>query len=139
MSRLLYIDGQWQAADSGAVLRPIAPAAREALPEVACAGVSDVERAVAAARRAFADWKLTSAAQRAGYLRAFAEQLEARSEALITLQMQASGKPRLEAEIDIGDAIATFAYWMPGRTPRGPCPTPATARRPVSSPSAWSA
>ena len=111
MSRLLYIDGQWQAADSGAVLRPIAPATREALPEVACAGVSDVERAVAAAKRAFADWKLTSAAQRAGYLRAFAEQLEARRETLITLQMQASGKPRLEAEIDIGDAIATFAYY----------------------------
>lgn len=111
MSRLLYIDGQWQAADSGAFLRPIAPATREALPEVACAGVSDVERAVAAAKRAFTDWKPTSAAQRAGYLRAFAEQLEARSETLITLQMQASGKPRLEAEIDIGDAIATFAYY----------------------------
>lgn len=111
MSRLLYIDGQWQVADSGAVLRPIDPSTREALPEVACAGVSDVERAVTAARNAFSTWRLTSAAERAGYLRAFAEQLEARREALISLQMRASGKPRLEAEIDIGDAIATFSYY----------------------------
>lgn len=111
MSRLLYIDGQWQAAADGAVLRPINPSTREALPEVACAGASDVERAVDAAKRAFADWRKTAASERAGYLRAFAEQLEARRETLIALQMQASGKPRLEAEIDIGDAIATFGYY----------------------------
>ncbi|WP_374440796.1 aldehyde dehydrogenase family protein [Pseudomonas panipatensis] len=111
MSHLLYIDGQWQPAASGATLCPINPSTREPLAEVAAAGAADVARAVAAAQRAFADWRRTSGAERAVYLRGFAEQLAARRAALVELQMRASGKPRLEADIDIGDAIATFAYY----------------------------
>ncbi|MED5611868.1 aldehyde dehydrogenase family protein [Pseudomonas sp. JH-2] len=111
MRTQLYIDGQWRDAASGATLQPINPATREPLPAVAAAGAAEVDLAVAAARRAFASWRETRGAERARYLRGFAEQLEARREALVELQMRASGKPRLEAEIDVGDAIATFAYY----------------------------
>ncbi|PWU26759.1 aldehyde dehydrogenase [Pseudomonas sp. RW407] len=111
MRTQLYIDGQWRDAASGATLQPINPATREPLPVVAAAGAAEVDLAVAAARRAFASWRETRGAERARYLRGFAEQLEARREALVELQMRASGKPRLEAEIDVGDAIATFAYY----------------------------
>ncbi|MFZ5960658.1 aldehyde dehydrogenase family protein [Pseudomonas knackmussii] len=111
MPTQLYIDGQWRDAASGATLQPINPSTREPLESVAAAGPADVDLAVAAARRAFASWRETTGAERARYLRGFAEQLEARREALIALQMRASGKPQLEAEIDIGDAIATFAYY----------------------------
>ncbi|MDF3931599.1 aldehyde dehydrogenase family protein [Pseudomonas citronellolis] len=111
MRTQLYIDGQWRDAASGATLQPINPATRQPLEAVAAAGAAEVDLAVAAARRAFASWRETTGAERAVYLRGFAEQLDARREALIELQMRASGKPRLEAEIDIGDAIATFAYY----------------------------
>ncbi|SDI34487.1 betaine-aldehyde dehydrogenase [Pseudomonas delhiensis] len=111
MRTQLYIDGQWRDAASGATLQPINPATREPLPAVAAAGAAEVDLAVAAARRAFASWRETRGAERARYLRGFAEQLEARREALVELQMRASGKPRLEAENDVGDAIATFAYY----------------------------
>ena len=40
----------------------------------------DVERAVAAARRAFGPWSRTSSSVRAGYIRALAEQLRARAD-----------------------------------------------------------
>ncbi|WP_371365004.1 aldehyde dehydrogenase family protein [Pseudomonas sp. QL9] len=111
MPTQLYIDGQWRDAANGATLQPINPSTREPLESVAAAGPADVDLAVAAARRAFASWRETTGAERARYLRGFAEQLEARREALIALQMRASGKPQLEAEIDIGDGIATFAYY----------------------------
>ncbi|KAF1069882.1 MAG: putative aldehyde dehydrogenase AldA [Pseudomonas citronellolis] len=111
MPTQLYIDGQWCDAASGATLQPLNPSTGQVLDTVAAAGAADVDRAVAAAQRAFAGWRQTTAAQRAVYLRGFAEQLQARQAELVELQMRASGKPRLEAEIDVGDAIATFAYY----------------------------
>ncbi|HGM5582668.1 TPA: aldehyde dehydrogenase family protein [Pseudomonas putida] len=106
-----YIDGRWvegQGNDSISVCDPSLGVPFAALKSASSA---QVDEAVHAARRALPAWKSRPAAERAALLRGFAEQLGARREELIALQMRNNGKPRHEAEIDLDDAVATFAYY----------------------------
>ncbi|MGB9088063.1 MAG: aldehyde dehydrogenase family protein [Pseudomonas farsensis] len=106
-----YIDGRWAEGQGNDCIVVHDPASGQPFTELMAASSTQVDQAVAAARRALPAWKTTCAADRARYLRGFAEQLGVRREALIALQMRNNGKPRHEAEIDLDDAIATFAYY----------------------------
>lgn len=105
-----FIDGAWRAA-RGERIAAVDPSTGAVFAEVGAASRADVADAAEAAARAFATWRLTTGAHRAGYLRAVARGLEARRSDLQALQMRNSGKPRAEAEIDVSDAIATFDYY----------------------------
>ncbi|TCO81737.1 betaine-aldehyde dehydrogenase [Plasticicumulans lactativorans] len=111
MHTQLFIDGAWADAADGATLTVFNPATAAPLARVAAGGAADMARAVAAAKRAFRDFRHTDGRRRATWLRGFAAGLERRREELLALQMQNSGKPRTEAEIDLGDAIASFNYY----------------------------
>jgi acyl-CoA reductase-like NAD-dependent aldehyde dehydrogenase len=76
----LFIDGQWVKPAGGAGIDVIAPATEQVYVRVAEAQEADVDRAVAAARRAFdhGPWPKMSHAERAVYLRAMATQLDER-------------------------------------------------------------
>lgn len=106
----LFIGGRFRAG-GGDALSVTDPSTGRPFTEVATATAADVDAASTAAERTFAAWSRTSGAERAGYLRAFARELKAREDALVALQMQNNGKPRPEAELDVGDAIATFDYY----------------------------
>ncbi|QVM92192.1 aldehyde dehydrogenase family protein [Pseudomonas entomophila] len=106
-----YIDGHWVEGQGSDCLVVHNPSDGQPFAELMAASASQVDQAVAAARRALASWKTVSAAERATYLRGFAEQLGQRRDELIALQMRNNGKPCHEAEIDLDDAIATFAYY----------------------------
>jgi betaine-aldehyde dehydrogenase len=110
-SRSLFIDGGWRAPSEPETITVLNPSTGGMLTEIAGAGAGDVDAAVEAAARAFPSWRRTSGRERAGYLRAFAEGLRRRTADLVHLQMLNSGKPRAEAETDVGDAVATFAYY----------------------------
>ena len=60
----LYIDGQWAPQTDGCIRPDLEPATGKALCQVHRAGPMDVERALASAQAAFADWSLTMADQR---------------------------------------------------------------------------
>jgi betaine-aldehyde dehydrogenase len=108
----LYIDGGWQAAAEGGQMAVENPATGEVLHHVAAAGATDVDRAVAAARRAFeGSWGGTTGARRAEYLRAFALRIGERREELARLEVLDNGKPLPEALWDIDDAAACFAMY----------------------------
>lgn len=107
----LFIDGQWVAPVVPATLPVINPATEERIAEVAAGSRQDVDLAVKAASRAFAQWRKTSGTERAGYLRAIARNIESRAEELAALSSRNNGKPLFEARIDIGDAIATYDYY----------------------------
>ena len=62
-----------------------------------------------AAITAFPGWRDAPGAVRATFLRRIAAGLEVRRGASVALQMLNNGKPGLEAEVDVSDAIATFA------------------------------
>lgn len=106
-----FINGQWaegQGEDSFSVFDPTSG---QPFAELRSASAAQVDQAVAAARAALPGWKATPVAERAALLRGFAEQLGARREALLALQMRNNGKPRHEAQVDLDDAIATFNYY----------------------------
>jgi betaine-aldehyde dehydrogenase len=106
-----YIDGQWLIGDSTDRITVYDPSLGLPFAELNAASTEQVAQAVAAARKALPAWRNVSAADRAGYLLGFAQQIELRRESLIELQMQNNGKPRHEAGIDIDDAVATFTYY----------------------------
>ena len=70
-----------------------------------------VDRAVHAAHDALIAWRHTTPAARGKLLRKIAELLEADRARLTAMQMQVSGKPPFEADLDVSDAIATFSYY----------------------------
>ncbi|QXH57422.1 aldehyde dehydrogenase family protein [Pseudomonas maumuensis] len=106
-----YIDGRWVEGQGSDCIVVHNPSDGQPFAELMAASSAQVDQAVAAARRALTSWKTVSATERANYLRGFAEQLGQRRDDLIALQMRNNGKPRHEAEIDLDDAIATFAYY----------------------------
>lgn len=107
----LYIDGFWCSGESGARLAVVDPSTEKTIVDVQAGGAADAERAVQAAARAFDEWKNTSGAERAAYLRAIAGGVRARGDHLAALQSLNNGKPLAEAHIDVGDVAATFDYY----------------------------
>jgi betaine-aldehyde dehydrogenase len=107
----LYIDGRWQPAAAGATLPVLNPATEEVIAHVAAGGAPDVDRAVAAANRAFRSWRRTTGAERAAFLRALAARVRERRAALMRLSSLNNGKPLAEAAVDMDDVAAAFDYY----------------------------
>ena len=76
----MFIDGKRVAAAEGETEPVINPATGEKIGEVAKGSVEDVNRAVAAAERAFPSWAEVSPSQRALALLRLAERLEENAE-----------------------------------------------------------
>ncbi|MGD0050917.1 MAG: aldehyde dehydrogenase [Vulcanimicrobiaceae bacterium] len=110
----LWIDGRSVEALDGATYDDLDPASGEVVARVASGGAADVERAVAAARRAFdaGPWPRTTAAQRATVLRALAALLVEHREELARLESRDAGKPfRETADRDVPRAADNCAFF----------------------------
>ncbi len=73
--RGLYIGGKWEPAADGRTIATINPSTGKKLPDVPLAGPADVDRAVAAAKKAFAEWRRVSIKDRAQALHALAKRI----------------------------------------------------------------
>ena len=71
----LYIGGKWEAAADGRTFASFSPSTGRKLGEVPYAGVADVDRAVQAAKKAFAEWRLVPMRERAKCLEALARRI----------------------------------------------------------------
>jgi aldehyde dehydrogenase (NAD+) len=106
----LFIDGEFTGGKD--VFKTVNPASEEVLAEVAMAGPEDVDRAVAAARRAFASWSALPGAERAKYLFRIARILQERSRELAVLESLDNGKPIRESrDVDLPLVAAHFFYY----------------------------
>lgn len=110
MTELLtsYIDGAWLTDWSGATNELTNPATEQVTDCVALAGPAEVDAAVAAARRSFATYSKTTAAERIEILQRISAQLKARAEdlaAAVTLDM---GMPLANSRIAVGAAQLQF-------------------------------
>ncbi len=110
---LLVIDGKRVASASGQTYATLNPATGEALADVAEAGLEDVERAVAAARRAFDDgpWPNWPASQRAQVLFKMAALIRERVDELAELETRNSGKIIADSLGEVKAAAACFEYY----------------------------
>jgi aldehyde dehydrogenase (NAD+) len=106
----LFIGGSFVSGTS--VFKTISPATEEVLAEVTHAAADDVDRAVAAARRAYERvWSVLPGRERARFLLRIARLLRERAAELAVLESLDSGKPiRQTREVDLPLAIAHFFY-----------------------------
>ncbi|MBN9402474.1 MAG: aldehyde dehydrogenase family protein, partial [Burkholderiales bacterium] len=107
----LLIDNQWVDAADGRTLDVLNPATGQAIGRVAHAGVPDLDRALAAARRGFETWRDTPAHERAALMRRAAALLRERAEDIARLLTLEQGKPLAEARAETL-AGATLIEWF---------------------------
>jgi acyl-CoA reductase-like NAD-dependent aldehyde dehydrogenase len=111
--RLLIGAERPQAAD-GRTFATLDPATGREIAQVAHAGAEDVQRAVAAARAAFADgpWGSMPASGRERLMHALAQALEDRAEEVAQIESLDNGKPvGLAQYVDVGGAVAHLRYF----------------------------
>jgi aldehyde dehydrogenase (NAD+) len=91
----LYIDGAWVDASDGGTWEQMNPASNEVVTTFAIASAADVDRAVAAARRAFDDgpWPRLTAKERKKFFNRLVELITANGEELNRLQTLEMGMP----------------------------------------------
>ncbi|MFC7328106.1 aldehyde dehydrogenase family protein [Marinactinospora rubrisoli] len=108
----LFIDGAFTPASGDGRITTLNPADEEPLAEVAVATEADVDRAVAAARRAFDEvWGPMSGAERGKYLFRIARIIQERSRELAVLESLDNGKPIKETrDVDLPLVAAHFFY-----------------------------
>lgn len=110
----LFINGEYVAAASGKTFPVLNPANNQVLTELAEASVEDVNRAVAAARKAFDDgpWPKMKTAERAKMIRRFAELMVKRAPELERIESLDVGKPVKESGgHDIPRAANNFSFF----------------------------
>ncbi|MFO1345238.1 MAG: NAD-dependent succinate-semialdehyde dehydrogenase [Rhodocyclaceae bacterium] len=106
-----YIDGRWEAADSGATLVVTDPANGERLGEVPLMGAAETTRAIAAAESALPAWRAKTAKERAAILRRWFDLIVAHADDLARMITAECGKPLAEAKGEVGYG-ASFVEWF---------------------------
>ncbi|KGJ10979.1 NAD-dependent succinate-semialdehyde dehydrogenase (plasmid) [Paracoccus versutus] len=135
----LFIDGTWRPARDGRSLPVLNPATGAEIGRVAHAGLADLDEALAAADRAFAEWKRSSPLQRSDLMRKAAALLRERAEAIAALMVAEQGKPLAQARVETmagaeiiewfaEEARRTYGQVIP---PRVPGVTQLTIREPL--------
>jgi acyl-CoA reductase-like NAD-dependent aldehyde dehydrogenase len=108
----LFIDGRFVDAESGETLATLNPHDNSTIAEVAMAGRGDVDKAVAAAARAFPAWARMAAADRGRILLRLADLIEAHTEELARLESLDTGHPlRDSRSLDVPRTAACFRYF----------------------------
>ncbi|MFO1057081.1 MAG: aldehyde dehydrogenase family protein [Dongiaceae bacterium] len=108
----LFIGGAFVDAADGAVIETLNPHDDSVLAAVAAAGPADIDRAVAAAARAFPAWSAMPAAERGRLLLKLADRIEAETDSLARLESLDTGHPIRDTRgLDVPRTAATFRYF----------------------------
>jgi phenylacetaldehyde dehydrogenase len=110
----LLIDGEWVPAASGKTFDTINPATEEKLAEVAHGEAEDIDRAIKAARKAFADgsaWRTMNASDRGRLIWKISELIMDNADELAMLDSLDNGKPfKVARAADVELAADLFRY-----------------------------
>ena len=104
-----YIGGAWSVA-TGPTLAVVDPATEATLAELPSSTDSDVETALQAARAAQREWARTPSPTRGAHLRAIADVVAERADALATLLVREVGKPMAQAQGEVAFAESLLRY-----------------------------
>ncbi|MBR7826996.1 aldehyde dehydrogenase [Actinospica sp. MGRD01-02] len=109
----LWIDGEFVPAASGARAATVDPATGTVIAQVAQAEAADVDRAVAAARRAFETgvWRLQAPAERKALLLRLAELIRANADEFALLDTLDAGKPIADTSAIDAPGTAAILQW----------------------------
>ncbi|MDB9703659.1 NADP-dependent succinate-semialdehyde dehydrogenase [Rhodospirillales bacterium] len=106
-----YINGAWEAANSGETIDVTNPATGEKLGTVPKAATAETRRAIEAANAAWPAWRAKTAKERAAILRKWFELMMANQDDLGVLMTAEQGKPLAEAKGEVAYA-ASFIEWF---------------------------
>ena len=108
----LFIDGRFVDAESGETQPTLNPHDNSVITPVAMAAAPDVDKAVAAATRAYPAWSRMPAADRGRILLKLADLIEANAEDLARLESLDTGHPlRDSRNLDVPRTAACFRYF----------------------------
>jgi len=108
----LFIDGRFVDGVEGKTIDVLNPHDNSLLTRVAEADAADVDRAVAAAERAFPKWSRLAAADRGRLLLKLADRIEAEADELARLEAIDTGHPIRDARnIDVPRTAACYRYF----------------------------
>ena len=118
MQRLTHwVDGQALPSTSGRWLDVHEPASGQVFAEVAAGNAADVDRAIAAATRAFPAWSGLANSERSRSLERLADAVEARLEDVAHAEARDGGKPyALARDVEIPRAIANLRFFAHSAT-----------------------
>jgi acyl-CoA reductase-like NAD-dependent aldehyde dehydrogenase len=105
-----YIGGEWVDSASGETFESTSPATGDTIGAFPRSNADDVDRAVAAAKEAFGEWRLVPAPKRGEILYRFANLLIDEKESLTDLMSREMGKVKAEAGGDVQEAIDMTLY-----------------------------
>jgi aldehyde dehydrogenase (NAD+) len=108
-----YIGGEWVDPAAGETFESRSPATGELLGTFPKSGPEDVDSAVAAAREAYAEWRLVPAPKRGEILFRFGSLLAEHKDELADLMAREMGKVLAEAGGDVQEAI-DMSFYMAG-------------------------
>ncbi len=108
----LFIDGRFVDAESGETQPTLNPHDNSVIAPIAMAGPADVDKAVAAATRAYPAWSRMPAADRGRILLRLADLIEANAEDLARLESLDTGHPlRDSRNLDVPRTAGCFRYF----------------------------
>lgn len=108
----LFIDGQFVDAENRERLATLNPHDNSTITEVAMAGKADIDRAVAAAKKAFPKWSRMAAMDRGRLLLKLADKIEEKAEELARLETLDTGHPLRDTRgLDVPRTAVTFRYF----------------------------
>jgi aldehyde dehydrogenase (NAD+) len=106
----LFIDGAWVPSTGKGTIDVVNSTTEEVMGRIPEGTAEDVDKAVAAAKQAFATWSQTSKEERAKYLQRVTEGLQARMGDIATVIAQEVGMPiNLSNMIQVGLPLMTFS------------------------------
>ncbi|MGB4346762.1 MAG: aldehyde dehydrogenase family protein [Burkholderiaceae bacterium] len=108
----LFIDGKFIPAESGETMATLNPHDNSEIAQIAMAGKADVDKAVAAAQRAFPKWSRMAAMDRGRILLKLADLIEDNAEQLAMLESLDTGHPIRDSRIlDVPRTAVTYRYF----------------------------
>lgn len=105
--RKFYIDGEWVDPVRATDLEVIDPSTEEAVAVISLGDRADTDRAVAAAKAAFADWSLTEPAERLRHVERILEIYNRRAPDMAWAISHEMGAPQ---DMSLGDQVAAGTY-----------------------------
>src|SRR3954469_11279190 len=124
----LFIDGEWLGVHGRKSQPVVNPATEEVLGQLPHASAADLDRALAAGQRAWAEWRGLRPVQRGKILKKAADLMRARAEDIARIATLEMGKSIHETRIEVGIAAEIFEWYaeegrraygrvLPQRTP----------------------
>src|ERR1700722_8811180 len=113
----LFIDGSWSGAGGSSAIDILNPATGDRIGKVENATHADLDKALAAADRAFKSWSKVPAFERYKIMRKSADMLRSRVESIAELMTLEQGQPLAQSRLETLNG-AGMIDWYAGGGPR---------------------